>query len=259
MNKLYVFLPCYNEELNIGILIDEWMQQADKLSKNGYELIVCPIDDCSKDNTRQVMNDCAAKYGTDKVNVIVHEMNKNLRGGLNTSISTFLSIGNPGDLMCLMDGDATHSPVYVHPMLAKMKSTGKDCIIASRYCPGSDVVGLKGYRKFLSDMAKIYYSIVLRVPGVKDYTCGYRLYKLDCIKRLREVFGEEPIQEKSFACMMEFLYKLHLSGTTFDEVGFELRYDKKQGDSKMRVSSTIKNSLFSALRFRKLKKQIRKA
>ena len=108
-------------------------------------------------------------------------------------------------------------------------------------------------------MAKIYYSIVLRVPGVKDYTCGYRLYKLDCIKRLKEVFGDDPIQEKSFACMMEFLYKLHLSGTTFDEVGFELRYDKKQGDSKMRVSSTIKNSLFSALRFRKLKKQIRKA
>ena len=161
MNKLYVFLPCYNEELNIGILIDEWMEQADQLRENGYDLTVCPIDDCSKDNTRQVMNDCAAKYGTDKVNVIVHEVNKNLRGGLNTSISTFLSIGNPGDLMCLMDGDATHSPKYVHPMLAKMRSTGKDCVIASRYCPGSDVVGLKGYRKFLSDMAKIYYSMVL--------------------------------------------------------------------------------------------------
>ena len=77
--------------------------------------------------------------------------------------------------------------------------------------------------------------------------------------RIEETFGEDPIKEMSFACMMEFLYKLHLSGTTFDEVGFELRYDKKQGDSKMRVSSTIKNSLFSALRFRKLKKQIRKA
>jgi dolichol-phosphate mannosyltransferase len=259
MNKLYVFLPCYNEELNIGILIDEWMEQSDELRDNGYELIVCPIDDCSKDNTQQVMKDSAAKYGADKVNVIVHEVNKNLRGGLNTSISAFLSIGNEGDLMCLMDGDATHSPKYVHSMLAKMKSAGKDCIIASRYCPGSDVVGLKGYRKFLSDMAKIYYSIVLRVPGVKDYTFGYRLYNLECIKRLKEAFGEDPIKEMSFACMMEFLYKLHLSGTTFDEVGFELRYDKKQGDSKMRVSSTIKNSLFSALRFRKLKKQIKKA
>ena len=80
MNKLYVFLPCYNEELNIGILIDEWMEQYDKLLGNGYELTVCPIDDCSKDNTRGVMNDSAAKYGTGKVSVIVHEVNKNLRG-----------------------------------------------------------------------------------------------------------------------------------------------------------------------------------
>lgn len=256
MNNLYVFLPCYNEELNIGILIDEWMEQEEQLLNSGYNLIVCPIDDCSTDNTRKVIIDSADKYGTDKVRLIVHEHNKNLRGGLNTSIANFIDKGHMGDLMCLMDGDATHSPLYVHPMLSKMKSTGKDCIIASRYCPGSDVVGLKGYRKFLSDMAKVYYSMVLRVPGVKDYTCGYRLYNLDCIMRLKDQFGEEPIQEKSFACMMEFLYKLYLCGTTFDEVGFELRYDKKQGTSKMRVSSTIKNSLFSALRFRKLKKQI---
>ena len=72
---------------------------------------------------------------------------------------------------------------------------------------------------------------------------------------LVERFGDEPIQERSFACMMELLYKLHLCGATFDEVGFKLRYDKKQGDSKMRVSSTMKNSLGAAIRLRKLKKK----
>jgi glycosyltransferase involved in cell wall biosynthesis len=33
MNKLVVFLPCYNEELNIGALIDEWMNESAKLEK----------------------------------------------------------------------------------------------------------------------------------------------------------------------------------------------------------------------------------
>ncbi len=255
MNKLFVFLPCYNEELNIGALIDEWMNESEKLEEEGYYLIVCPIDDKSTDNTQAKMREKATLYGEERINIIVHEQNKNLRGGLNTSVENFLKLGGDDDLMCLMDGDDTHSPVYIHPMLAKMKASSVDCVIASRYREGAEVIGLKGYRKFLSDMAKHYYSIVLRVPGVKDYTCGYRLYDKKIIKSLVERFGDEPIQERSFACMMELLYKLHLCGATFDEVGFKLRYDKKQGDSKMRVSSTMKNSLGAAIRLRKLKKK----
>ena len=253
MNNLYVFLPCYNEELNIGNLIDEWINEADKLAQEGLNLIVCPIDDKSKDNTLKVMTDKAAQYGEERVHVIAHEVNKNLMGGLNTSVKNFLELSSDGDMMCLMDGDDTHSPVYIHPMVAKMRKTSTDCVIASRYQKGANVVGLKGYRKFLSDMAKHYYSCVLRVPGVRDYTCGYRLYKRGIIEKLVAKFGDEPVKEKSFACMMELLYKLYLSGATFSEVGFELRYDKKLGDSKMSVGSTMRNSLSAAWRLRKLK------
>lgn len=253
MNKLFVFLPCYNEKLNIGNLIDEWIAEGGKLADEGFDLVVCPIDDKSKDGTLQVMRDAAERHGADKVNVIVHEVNKNLMGGLNTSVKTFLEISSEGDMMCLMDGDDTHSPVYIHPMIAKMNETSTDIVIASRYQKGANVVGLKGYRKFLSDMAKHYYSFVLRVPGVKDYTCGYRLYKRGVIEKLVAKFGEDPIKEKSFACMMELLYKCYLSGATFSEVGFELRYDKKLGDSKMSVGSTMRNSLSAAWRLRKLK------
>lgn len=52
-----------------------------------------------------------------------------------------------------------------------------------------------------------------------------------------------------------YLIVCPICGATFDEVGFKLRYDKKQGDSKMRVSSTMKNSLGAAIRLRKLRKK----
>ena len=253
MRNLYVFLPCYNEEENIGILIDQWVEQKDKLASVGVNLIVRPIDDCSNDNTKKVMEQKMEQYSSDLVNPIYHEVNKDLRGGLNTSIEYFLKDGKDDDLMCLMDGDATHDPKYVHPMFALMTEKDLDCVIASRYQPGADVVGLKFHRKMMSDFAKIYYSMVLRVPGVKDYTCGYRLYKLSAIRKLVEKFGTDPIKEQSFACMMEFLYKLHICGIKFGEVGFELRYDKKQGESKMNVFKTMKNSLLCAPKFRKLK------
>lgn len=248
-----VFLPCYNEEKNIGILIDQWIAQTKILDDAGYQLKVYAIDDCSTDNTKKIITDKVEEYGK-VVNLIEHKENKNLSGGLNTSIATFLNIGEEGDLMCLMDGDATHSPIYIHNMFAKMIESKKDCIIASRYCKDSNVVGLAFYRKILSDFARIYYSCILRVPGVKDYTCGYRLYNYSCVSSLAEKFGPDPIKVKSFACMMEFLYKIYLSGGTFGETGFELRYDLKQGESKMRVGSTIKNSLSTALRLKKMRK-----
>jgi dolichol-phosphate mannosyltransferase len=186
------------------------------------------------------------------VELIAHEINKNLCGGLNTSIEYFLKNGKDGDLMCLMDGDATHSPKYIHNMIKKL-NTGKDCIIASRYCKESNVVGVAAHREFMSDMAKLYYSMVLKVPNVKDYTCGYRLYTWNSVQRMVNRFGKDPIKEKSFACMMEFLYKLYLTGTTFDEVGFELRYDKKQGESKMKVFTTMRKSLSTAWKLRRIK------
>ena len=54
--------------------------------------------------------------------------------------------------------------------------------------------------------------------------------------------------------MMEFLYKLHLSGSKFGEVGFELRYDNKLGESKMNVFKTAKDSLATAVKLRFIKK-----
>ena len=256
MSKLFAILPCYNEELNIGELIDKWHARTEELGKSGYELVIVGIDDCSTDNTKKIISDKCKEYN----NVILfpHEVNKGLCGGLNSAIGYFLKNGRNDDLMVLMDGDNTHDPKYIHAMLQKLKDGNKDCVIASRYCKDSSVVGVAGHREFMSDMAKLYYSFVLRVPGVRDYTCGYRLYTYSIIEKLVEKYGEDPIVERSFACMMELLYKIYTVGATFDETGFELRYDHKRGQSKMNVIKTMKKSLTTAVKLRaETKKQKR--
>ena len=252
MKKIFAMLPCYNEEENIGSLIDAWMKQREKLLANGFSLLVGAIDDCSKDETKKVIVKKQKQY-LENVRLIVHETNKGLCGGLNTSIHFFLENAESLDLMVLMDGDNTHNPDYVHNMVATLIESQVDCVIASRYCSDSAIKGVARHREWLSDMAKIYYQIVLRVPNVKDYTCGYRIYTYQCIERLVKKFGDSPIKEKSFACMMELLYKVYLSGSKFSEIGFCLRYDNKKGESKMRVFKTMKNSLITALKLRHVK------
>lgn len=253
MKKIFAILPCYNEELNIGALIDEWNNQKNELFEKGYDMKVVGIDDCSRDNTKNVILEKASMY--ENVTLLPHETNKGLCGGLNSAISYFLENGEQDDLMVLMDGDNTHNPIYVHEMLSKLLTDSKDCVIASRYCTASNVVGVAAHREFMSDMAKYYYTMVLRVPNVKDYTCGYRIYTYDIIKNLVDEFGKEPIVEKSFACMMELLYKLYIVGAQFGETGFELRYDNKKGESKMHVFTTMKKSLTTALKLRRIHKE----
>lgn len=247
MNKLFVYLPCYNESGNIQALIEGWLAEKEALLKKGYALEIIPIDDKSTDNTLQIIRTMEETYPD--VRVIAHKKNQNLGGALFTGIRDFLHKGDSNNLMCFMDGDNTHKPRFVHSMIEKLES-GVDCVIASRYQPGAEVNGVPSNRLALSDGAKLYYSLVLRVPNVKDYTCGYRLYSYSILSHAYKKYGQNLITMRSFSCMMELLYKLHKAGCKFAEVPFILYYDNKVGNSKMRILKTVKDSLLVALKLR---------
>jgi dolichol-phosphate mannosyltransferase len=247
MNKLFVYLPCYNEAGNIQALVEGWLAEKESLNQKGYELEIIPIDDKSTDNTLQIIQ--TLENAHENVSVIAHEKNQNLGGALFTAVKDFLRRGNSNNLMCFMDGDNTHKPHFVHSMIEKV-NTGADCVIASRYQPGAEVNGVPSNRLALSDGAKLYYSLILHVPNVKDYTCGYRLYTYSILNHAYKKYGQDLITMRSFSCMMELLYKLHKTGCKFAEVPFILYYDNKVGNSKMRILRTVKDSLIVALKLR---------
>lgn len=245
MNKIFAVLPCYNEAENIEILLRKWLAINSLLSEMDYSLQIVGIDDKSTDNTLTIFYDFAKKF--ENIIVIPHTVNLGLGGGVTTAFQFFIKNGIPGDYCVLMDGDNSHDPQFVFSMLKRIEHSNCDCVIASRYCNDSITVGVPQYRLLLTFFARIYYKTILTVPNVNDYTCGYRLYSYDIIKKATEVFKGKLVTRSSFACMMEVLYKLHLVGCRFAEIPFELRYDNKKGQSKMKVLTTIKESLFTAL------------
>ena len=85
---------------------------------------------------------------------------------------------------------------------------------------------------------------------MKDYTCGYRVYTRPALQAGVARYGQALVEKKSFACMMELLYKLYRCGCTFAEVPFTLYYDSKEGESKMNLGTTIRDSFLTALRLR---------
>lgn len=237
---LYVVLPCYNEEQNIRDLVKEWKAQESKLIERNILLKVIIVNDGSSDNTLEIAKGLQNVY--DNITVLNHEVNKGLGEGLNTGINYVMSQKSKG-LLCLMDADMTHQPEYIYSMINKLKEEKLHCVIASRYRKGSKVEGLSTYRKLLSYGARAVYTLKLRIPKVRDYTCGYRLYRIDALETLFEKHGGNIVKESGFACMMELLVKISKEGFKIGEVPFVLKYQLKGGESKMRVCRTIYRSI----------------
>lgn len=245
MKKIFVMLPCYNEQEDITELVEKWIEIKDEWNNRGYDFSVYCIDDKSTDNTNAVIRHLIKKY-PNIVNIIEHEVNKGLGGAIFTAFTFFNNNGSDEDFLIIMDGDNTHDPIYSLTMPEKI-TDDKFCVIASRYCDNSKTKGVSGIRLFMSWGARFFYTMTLHVPNVKDYTCGYRLYTYSAIRDAIECYGVSFVERRTFACMMEALYKLSLIGVKFDEVPFELRYDNKQGDSKMRIIKTVMDSVSTAI------------
>ncbi len=246
---LYVVLPCYNEEDNIRKLVEKWKNEENQLRKKNIDLSLVLVNDGSIDNTLNIANSLGALYHS--IEVLSHTTNLGLGEAVNTGINYVISQNNKG-LLCVMDADLTHSPYYVHSMIDKLKEEGLSCVIASRYRRGSKVEGLSLMRKLLSSLARIIYTFTLSIKDVRDYTCGYRLYETKALMDLSKKYNGKIIRERSFACMMELLFKFDKEGFKIGEVPFVLKYQLKGGKSKMRIFKTANRSLMLIGKLKKL-------
>jgi len=253
MIELSVVLPAYNEDENIESLVNRWLQYQGVLANDhGLAFRIVVINDGSVDKTREIAERLECTYSN--LALINHPHNKGLGEAVKTGISHVLKNCPTSSYLCLMDSDNTQDPRYILDMLDAQSKSGSDVVIASRYQKGAKVKGVSRFRLFLSEGARYLFSVILRVPNVRDYTCCYRLYTKQILLKASERFGVDLIEESGFTCMTEILYKLYCCGAVFAEIPFELRYDFKRGASKMAVFKTVVNSYRLTLSLWKIKK-----
>jgi dolichol-phosphate mannosyltransferase len=100
-----------------------------------------------------------------------------------------------------------------------------------------------GYRRALSDVASVVFSSIYPIPGVRDYTCCFRAYRIPVMRRARAVYGEQLCTARGFEAVMDLLLRLGPLGVRVDEMGFKLDYGDRVGQSKMKVLRTIRSTL----------------
>ena len=110
--------------------------------------------------------------------------------------------------------------------------------------------GVPRLRRVTALGAVALFKLIHPVRGVRDYTCGYRSYRVSALKRASNSYGEKLIEKSEFSCMPELLLKLNALGFLFTEVPLQLRYDLKPTASKMDVGSNVSRLLKLLVRSR---------
>ena len=178
--KISIIIPCFNEEKTISLIIDKILSSY----SGDKEIIV--IDDCSKDNTRKILN----TYLKDKIDKLI----LNTRNyGKGYSIRKGVDIAE-GDIILIQDADLEYDPADYNKLIAPFEKGVADVVYGSRFVGGDEKRVLYFWHtlgnKFLTILSNMFTNL-----NLTDMEVGYKLFKSDVIKDLNLVedrFGFEP-------------------------------------------------------------------
>ena len=236
LRTVYIVLPVFNEEPTLAKLfhrIDAVMLET----QLAYRVIV--VDDGSTDNSLAVAKEFSKRM---PLTIKPHPVNKGLGATIRDGLMEASQLASDDDIIITMDADDTHSPGLIVRMV-EMVREGFDVVIASRFQPNARIIGVPLHRRILSRAGSLLFRLLLPIPGVKDFTCGYRAYHAQSVKLALQKYGKDFFTRDGFECMVDILLKLRTMRLIFGEVPIILRYDHKEGQTKMNVSATIRNTL----------------
>tara|TARA_Y100000310_G_scaffold345688_1_gene468299 strand:- start:4213 stop:4956 length:744 start_codon:yes stop_codon:yes gene_type:complete len=231
---IWIALPMYNEEKDIKPYLDK-VKAVMKKDKLKYQVLI--LNDGSTDNCVAIVNKLVKSM---PIEVVHHKVNQGLGITMKDLFAEVIKRVKVNDIVVTMDSDNSHDPMYIKPTTNLIKTGEFDVVIASRYAPGGKEVGLTFFRSILSRCLATLLKVLFPIKGVKDYGIGYRAYSASVLKAADEKYGERFIEATGFPGMAEILLKLRkLKKLRAIEIPLTLRYDLKQGDSKIKVIKTI--------------------
>lgn len=174
--KLSIIIPVYNEEGNITEICNkiDCAMRSINFKQADYEVIF--IDDGSKDNTLQMLQNNKNDYPNIKIIVL----KKNY--GQTAAISAGFDYAN-GEVIIPMDGDLQNDPEDIPRLLEKLNE-GYDVVSGYRINRCDSFLT----RRFPSFIAN---KLISLISGIKlrDYGCSLKAYKKEFVKNIK-LYGE---------------------------------------------------------------------
>ncbi len=176
MKKISVLVPCYNEEENIIPIGNAIIEQLDRLDAYDYELIF--IDNCSKDKTREKIENLCSK--NKKIKAIFNAKNF---GQFNSPYYGMLQA--TGDCVIPICADF-QDPVELIPKFIAEWEKGYKIVCGIKKTSREN--------KIMRFLRTCYYKLIKKMSDVEqiEHFTGFALYDKDFINVLRNLNDPTP-------------------------------------------------------------------
>ncbi len=235
--KLSIIIPAYNEGKTIHHILNK-VKSVTLIDNYEKELIL--INDCSTDNTEEVIKEYINVNSDLNIVYFKHEINK----GKGAAIHTGIQKAN-GDYIIIQDADLEYDPNEFNILLKPVVDGFADVVYGSRFMGGKPHRILFFWHSIGNKMLTFLSNMLTNLNLTDMETC-YKLFRADIIKSIKfkeNRFGFEPEVTAKISRIPKIrIYEVGISyyGRTYEE-GKKINWK----DGFRAIYCIIKYNLFS--------------
>ena len=225
--KICFVLPTYNEEENIGNIIQQILKEEKSLSKHTFTILV--VDDNSTDETQTIVQRYISLNS--KVHLVT-EQKKGLGDAYKRGFKYALN-DLKADLIFQMDSDGQHDTSLI-PDFVSYIEVGKDVVIGSRFVEGGTTPDFSFSRLLMSKVGNLLVRYVGGITQLQDCTSGYRAIRASYLKELDFSY----LSTRGYSFQSSLICDLAWRGADISEIPIEFS-SRQGGDSKLALRDQI--------------------
>lgn len=225
--KICFVLPTYNEEENIGNIIQQILKEEKSQSKHTFIILI--VDDNSTDETQTIVQHYISLNS--KVHLVTGQK-KGLGDAYKRGFKYALN-DLKADLIFQMDSDGQHDTSLILDFVSYIEE-GKDVVIGSRFVEGGKMPDFSFSRLLMSKVGNLLVRYVGGITQVQDCTSGYRAIRASYLKELDFSY----LSTRGYSFQSSLICDLAWRGADISEIPIEFS-SRQGGDSKLALRDQI--------------------
>ena len=214
ITKLSIIIPVYNEEKTIHLILNK-IKNLSLINSISKELIV--INDCSSDNTKQVLENYIISNLELTINYYHQETNQGKGAAIHLGISKA-----SGEYLVIQDADLEYDPEEYNDLLKPVISGFADVVYGSRFM-GNNPHRILFFWHTMGNKFLTFLSNMLTNLNLTDMETCYKLFNTKMLQSLtlkEKRFGFEPEVTAKISRIPKIrIYEVGISyyGRTYEE------------------------------------------